>query len=86
MEIKVIDSNGRSHPARVPFDGADHVLAQVCCGKIVGSNPRAPEHDTYESDAHCACGKPVGKIRVRVSTIFGIEEDERVLYGRCRVY
>jgi hypothetical protein len=27
-----------------------------------------------------------GKLVVVVNTIFGIEEDERVLRGRCRVY
>ncbi len=44
-------------------------------------------YDTYESDGGCICCATVlGKLVVTVSTIFGIEEDERVLSGRCRVY
>lgn len=44
-------------------------------------------HDTIKAPAvtHC-CRAVIGTIVVRVSTIFGIEEDERVLNGRCRVY
>ena len=45
-------------------------------------------HDTYEARALCCnCGVYVGQIVAKVSTIFGIEEDDRVLNGsRCRVY
>ncbi len=39
------------------------------------------------SDAGCvACGKTIGKLVVEYDTIFGAEEDERVLNGRPRVY
>lgn len=44
-------------------------------------------HDTYESDAKCIdCGQVIGRITVKVDTIFGIEEDEAMLHGRARVY
>lgn len=44
-------------------------------------------HDTYEANAYCTqCKVRVGTLRVRMSTLFGIEEDERVLNGRCRCY
>ena len=84
MKITIVTDKG-NHTALMPFDGADHVLADVCCGKIMGANQRTAGHDTYEADASCGCcGKRVGTLRVKVSTIFGIEED--VLNGRCRVY
>ena len=58
--------------------------------RVVGSGREIdPEnrHDTYRADGHCtACGGNVGVIRAKVSTLFGIEEDERVLGGRARVY
>ncbi len=44
-------------------------------------------HDTYEAIACCTqCRVRVGTLRVRMNTLFGIEEDERVLNGRCRVF
>lgn len=86
MRITVVTDEG-TRVARMPFDGADHVLADVCCGKIMGADQRIAGHDTYEADASCgSCGKRVGILRVKVSTIFGIEEDEAVLNGRPRVY
>ena len=55
-----------------------------------GRGIHAREHAAYVAyvaDADCVvCSKPVGVLRVEVSTIFGIDEDERVLNGRCRVY
>lgn len=87
MKITVITSD-RVHAARVPFEGADHVLADdVCHGRIKGSNPRDTGHDTMESDAHCVCGEHVGFIRIKISTIFGLKEDRAVLeHSRARVY
>lgn len=32
------------------------------------------------------CGQEIGTVRAEMATIFGLEEDERVLHGRCRVY
>lgn len=44
-------------------------------------------HGTYTSDAGCvACKLVTGKLVVTVDTLFGIEEDERVLGRHYRVY
>ncbi len=45
------------------------------------------EHDRYTGTAECVrCRTAVGPMEVVVSTLFGLEEDRRVLQGRCRVY
>ena len=55
--------------------------------QVQGDNNSIESRDTYRADARClSCGETIGVLRVRVSTIFGIEEDGRVLNGRCRVY
>lgn len=70
--------------ADVPRDAREQRDWWPCAG-LKGSMVRG--HDTYTSLAGCtACGKLAGKLVVTVSTIFGIEEDERVLNGRARVY
>lgn len=85
------------HKAAPPFDGADHAVVEgikecVWCKapapfKIAGAGRRIESHDTYAADAVAVCCKSwVGTLRVQVDTLFGIEEDERVLRGRCRVY
>jgi hypothetical protein len=44
-------------------------------------------HDTVTAPAlSMCCGQEVGTVLVELSTIFGLEEDERVLHGRPRVY
>lgn len=54
---------------------------------VTGTERRIGGHDYYEAKAHCiACTRQVGTLRAYVPTIFGLEEDERVLNGRCRVY
>ena len=58
--------------------------------RVSGSGRTIGGHDYYKADGFCAnaeCAKYVGEIRAYVSTIFGLEEDERVLiHGRARVY
>jgi len=56
--------------------------------RVAGKNKRIAEDDrAYESDAYCtSCERPVGTLRLEVSTIFGLREDNAVLRGRCRVY
>lgn len=60
------------------------------CGvplRVLGNGRRIGGHDFYTSNAFCAaCRAQVGEVRAYVSTVFGLEEDERVLHGRCRVY
>jgi hypothetical protein len=79
-----------------PHDGASYVVVE---GPSCPCSPESPfhaagvrgsmvkGHDTCTSDAGCiGCKVVTGKLVVTVSTIFGIEEDERVLSERCRVY
>jgi hypothetical protein len=81
---------------RVKSEGHVGIAAGACPGckaepfYVKGSslrpNPNRP-HDEKMSDGRCvSCGDPVGYIFARVSTIFGIEEDERVCDGAWRVY
>lgn len=69
------------------------VAPRACtqCGamplRVAGRGKRVGGHDYYEAAAHCAaCGECLGVIRAYVNTIFGLEEDERVLHGMARVY
>lgn len=84
---------GRTLAAKRPHKESDHVLVDAACPacaeplRVRGRGNHVESHDTYAATAHCvACGAALGTIRVRVSTIFGIEEDERILNGRMRVY
>lgn len=86
----------------VPYEGAKHVLADGCCPlclvdeagfgrrvfKIAGGNPSASADDrAWEATAVClGCRKIVGTLRVETDTLFGVQEDERVLNGPWRVY
>lgn len=81
--------------ATLPSEDADHVVVQSTCpvckaspmkvAGVRGSMVRG--HDTFTSDAGCiGCKTVLGRLVLTVSTIFGIDEDERVLGGRCRVY
>jgi hypothetical protein len=83
------------HTGDLPHNQAAHVLIDTSCPKCKASPPlsvsglgiRETTHDTYVATAKCnACGEVIGEIRACVDTIFGIEEDERVLHGRFRVY
>jgi hypothetical protein len=52
---------------------------------------RAPSltrgHGHVEGPAECyRCRSVVGVLRVDFDTMWGLDEDERVLHGRCRVY
>lgn len=98
MKITLTDRDGRVLVAKQPHEHADRVIVEAgACAKCklaplvvrglgMTIDPEA-SHDTYRADAVCCgCDAPAGVLRVKVSTIFGIEEDERVLNGRCRVY
>jgi hypothetical protein len=83
------------HKAKLPFDGAGHVIVEtLACPqcklspvKAHGKGITARTHDTYIAEAVTdCCGASVGQMQTKVSTIFGIEEDEAVLHGRPRVY
>ena len=93
MKITV-SVGGTKRAATRPFEGADHVVATGACPhcsiepfKVRGSGISRNDHDSYYADAECvACGKFVGTIRAKMDTLFGIEEDERVLNGPYKVY
>lgn len=45
------------------------------------------DDETEEARAHCgSCKASVGRVRITYDTLFGLEEDDRVLKGRYRVY
>lgn len=68
-------------PEPCPACGAWHVH---------GPAPSIGGHDYYTARALCArpsCRLDRGELRGYVSTIYGLDEDRRVLdHGRCRVY
>lgn len=92
MKIYITDRDGKRHDMKLPFEHADFVINETfaCkCGNKAfrGRGIRNTTHDTYGADAECGkCREYVGVIQVVVKTVFGIEEDEAVLFGRCRVY
>ena len=92
MKITLVDPDNSKHECALPYAHATYVTAKdwKCeCGSDGVQSPekRIAGHDEYVGAARCVdCKAPAGTLRVKVSTIFGIEEDERVLNGRCRVY
>lgn len=82
---KVSPSRGGAAAARV--EGA----CPGCCASPFYVKCHAAsrvDRDTMRAGSRCvACGDPVGYVYLRADTIFGLEEDERVLvHGRARVY
>lgn len=84
----------KNHVMRVPYPDAPFVVSNDdlrcphCDTEIKARMPHPTiEFDTYRGDAVCAgCDRKIGHMTAKVSTIFGIEEDRRVLEGHCRVY
>jgi hypothetical protein len=94
MKIRLHISDQPARACRTPFEDADHVLVEGACPecgaepfKARGLGRRVAAHDTYAAHAvGLCCRKPVGELRTTVSTLFGIDEDERVLNGPWRIY
>lgn len=95
MKIKFHPNDGPARKAKLPHADADHCVVDGACPhcgatpfKAAGAKGTMVKgHDTYTSDGGCVgCKVVTGKLVVTVNTLFGIEEDERVLLGRCRVY
>lgn len=63
-------------------------VACACGSELVGGTGKQIENrDTYRAEALCGkCREPRGVLRAQVETVFGLEEDERVLAGPWRVY
>lgn len=93
MKIIIRLPGGDVLPARLE-DGGSAVVVASCpsCGadaaRVRGLGVTHHDHDTYYAAARAlCCGETIGTMETRVDTIFGIDEDERVLLrGRCRVY
>lgn len=74
--------------------GGDCALVAGACPRcrvepfaVQGGGMHIESHDTYAADAACAaCKARVGTLRARMSTLFGLEEDERVLGSCVKVY
>lgn len=59
------------------------------CGndKVHGVGREIESHDTYRAQARCtSCGKEVGVLRAKVSTLFGLAEDERMARSYIKIY
>ena len=92
MKITIVFSGGRAIEAKRPPESSKVVETDETCPECkeplrVYGGDTTQDHDTYSAPAYCwACRSEIGTIKVRVQTIFGIEEDNAVLNGRCRVY
>ncbi len=88
--------DGVVHKARKPAPDADHALVDglACPGckapaplKVQGTGRRIESRDTYAADAVTACCSGwVGTLRLKVDTLFGLEEDEAVASLGIRIY
>ncbi len=93
MKISIRLPDGRAISARLEEGGAA-VVVPTCpsCGadaaRVRGLGVTHHDHDTYYARARgLCCTQVIGTMETTVDTLFGIEEDERVLlHGRCRVY
>lgn len=91
MKVTVITASGTRHPAEVA-DSQEFVTISRCpaCrteqAQIRGTGIDRHNHDTYYGPAVAQCCGIEVRMETKVSTIFGIEEDNAVLNGRARVY
>ena len=93
MKITVIEDDGATRSAaEKKFFSAEYVVCTVACAcgsyEVLGTgkNPVVTQRDA-ETDAKCVdCSKPRGRLRVDFDTIFGIEEDSKVIAGPWKVF
>lgn len=92
--VRLVANNGESFPLKTN-DGAPTATVKTECPscatsplEVSGRGMHIGARDEYHADAVAkCCGADVGRIVVRVSTMFGLEEDHAVLvHGRPRVY
>lgn len=90
LEINRDSGIERRHVKPGPVVGTVDGACPGCAAEpflIKGHGARRHDERTHRAGARCvSCDDPVGYVYARVDTIFGLEEDERVLHGRCRVY
>lgn len=76
--------------AALPYKNCDHVIIDEPCPSCEHAAPTKlrgrgyyHSHDTHHATAVAlCCGVAVGKLEVKVSTIFGIAEDQEMLSGK----
>lgn len=90
MRVTLTNPEGRVTELR-ETEGHQFVEAEEACAcgsRLVGGTGREIEgHDVYRARGLCVgCRAYRGVIRVQVATVFGLEEDERVMAGPWRVY
>jgi hypothetical protein len=87
--------DGKKTRGSEPFEGADHaVIDGACprCGaapfKVQGTGRRIAQDDqAYEADGvSVCCSDHVGVLRLEVSTLFGLREDEAVFRSGVKIY
>lgn len=95
MKIAIhIEGETEPREASLPDRSSSFVVASGACPlcrhaplHASGSGEQVTGHDTITSACVCrTCDKRIGSIVVTMDSLFGIEEDRRVLNGRCRVY
>ncbi len=90
MVIELVQGERRLK-ASLSYEGAKYVtVKESCeCGCFDVHSLRSTVNDrgTVKGKALCVeCEAGRGELVVRLDTIFGLEEDDRVLNGRARVY
>lgn len=94
MRTQIHLHDGSRRSATPPFRGADHAAVPGSCPacraepfRVAGRGLRVGAADEYHADGYCLdCRARVGRLVAQVSTLFGLEEDARVLGGAWRVY
>jgi hypothetical protein len=92
--MKIIhESDGVEHECTLPYDGCVWVETPAACGcgafpSRIRSDGYDTGHDFVRGAAYCFdCKLERGHLRVEFSTVFGLEEDDRVInHSRCKVY
>ena len=93
MKTTLVMADGR-HKVVTPYEGAAYAnVPDVDCPhckkplQVQGTGKHIDSYDTYAATAICtACEKAVGKLEVKVNTLFGLEEDERVFSMGVKIY
>ena len=94
MAKPIIVIDGTPHKVVPPYSGAEYAdVPDVDCPKcseplqVQGAGKHIVEYDTYASTAVCTkCHEAVGELRLKVNTLFGLEEDERVFSMGIKIY
>lgn len=87
--------DGSTVAVTVPYDDAPHAEADTACPVckapapilVAGTGKRiVNDREVHADGYHLACKAHLGLLVAKPDTLFGLEEDRRVLHGRPRVY